>query len=163
VREVVLRPTTLTDLDFVLAAESAPDNCPFVLQWPREQHLAAINSPGVAHRILEDKVTGQAVGYFILMGLGEPHRSIEFRRLVVTQKGCGYGRAAVRAIKRLAFEELNAYRLWLDVKEFNARARQLYESEGFTTEGLLRECYLGAGGFESVFIMAILESEYRKA
>lgn len=159
--DVVLRPTTIADLDFVLAAEAAPDNRRFVLQWSREQHVTAIGSPNIAHRILEDPLKRQAVGYVILLGLEEPHRSIEFRRLVVTEKGRGYGRAAVRAIKRFAFEEFGAHRLWLDVKEFNHRAKQLYASEGFTTEGLLRECYVGEGGFESVYVMSMLESEYR--
>lgn len=159
--EVVLRPTKSADLDFVLAAESAPENRPFILQWPREQHETAIASPTFAHLIVEDAQGGKPVGYAILMGLGGPHRSIELRRLVITAKGGGYGRAAVRAIKRLAFDGLAAHRLWLDVKEFNQRARQLYESEGFSAEGLLRECYLGESGFESVYIMAMLDAKYR--
>ena len=158
---VVLRPTTSDDLHFILAAESDPDNRRFVAQWPREQHAAAISSPAFAHRIVEDTSGKRAVGYAILLGLDGPHRSIEFRRLVVTEKGCGYGRAAVRAIKRMAFEGQAAHRLWLDVKEFNHRARSLYESEGFQVEGLLRECYLGENGFESLYIMSLLESEYR--
>jgi len=160
-RNVVLRPTMDADLDFVLAAESAPENAPFILQWPRGRHAAAIRSPAAAHRVVEDARGGPPVGYVILLGVGEPDRSIEFRRLVVTEKGCGYGRAAVRAIKRLAFEGLGAHRLWLDVKEFNQRARRLYESEGFTPEGLLRECYLGERGFESVYVLSVLEGEYR--
>jgi diamine N-acetyltransferase len=106
-------------------------------------------------------VSGEAVGYVILQGLDGIHRAIEFRRLVVTAKGCGYGRAAVRMIKTFAFEGLAAHRLWLDVKEFNHRARRLYESEGFTVEGMLRECYLGENGFESAYVMSILEAEYR--
>jgi diamine N-acetyltransferase len=163
VRDVILRSTTTSDLDFVLAAESDAENRAFVLTWTRDQHATAIGSPGFAHRIVADASSGQSVGYVILLGLDGLHRAIEFRRLVITAKGCGYGRAAVRAIKRLAFEELGAHRLWLDVKEFNQRARRLYESEGFVVEGLLRECYLGSGGFESVYVMSILESEYRKA
>jgi RimJ/RimL family protein N-acetyltransferase len=157
---VRLRPTTTADLEFVLAAESAAENRAFILQWPRDQHIAAIESPASAHRIVEDVSSGEAVGYVILSGLDSIHRSIEFRRVVVTAKGRGYGRAAVRMIKTFAFEELAAHRLWLDVKEFNQRARRLYESEGFTVEGRLRECYRGEIGFESVYVMSILESEY---
>jgi RimJ/RimL family protein N-acetyltransferase/quercetin dioxygenase-like cupin family protein len=160
--DVILRPTTMTDLDFVLAAESAPENRRFVRVWPREQHATAMSSPMYAHRIVADASSGKAVGYVILMGLGEPHHSIEFRRLVITDKGHGYGRAAVRAIKQLAFQELAAHRLWLDVKEFNHVARQLYQSEGFVTEGLLRDFFLGESGFESLYIMSILESEYER-
>jgi RimJ/RimL family protein N-acetyltransferase len=162
VKNVLLRPTTTADLDFVLAAESAAENREFILPWPRDQHLAAINSTASAHRIVEDETSGQPVGYLILLGLGGIHRSIEFRRVVVTAKGCGYGRAAVRMVKTFAFAELAAHRLWLDVKEFNHRARRLYESEGFTVEGLLRECCLGQTGFESLYVMSILESQFRR-
>jgi diamine N-acetyltransferase len=163
VKKVILRPTTIADLEFVMVAESAEENRPFVLQWPREQHIAAINSFESAHRIIEDAESRAAVGYAILLGLGGVHRSIEFRRLVVTAKGRGYGRAAVNMIKKFAFEEQAAHRLWLDVKEGNQCARRLYESEGFTLEGLLRECFRGESGWESVYVMSILESEYRGA
>lgn len=64
-------------------------------------------------------------------------------------------------IKKLAFEELNAHRLWLDVKDFNERARKLYESENFTTEGIWREAVKAENGRrESIVFMSILRSEY---
>jgi len=95
--------------------------------------------------------------------LGGPHQSIEFRRLLIAAKAWGYGRAAIRAVKEFFFETCAAHRLWLDVKDFNDRAKRLNESEGFVTEGLLRECYLGEAGVESVYVMSVLESEYRSA
>jgi diamine N-acetyltransferase len=160
VQNVLLRPTTPADLGFVLEAESAAENRPFVLQWSREQHLAALSSPACAHRIVQDALSGEIVGYVILFGLDDTNRRIEFRRVVVTAKGRGYGRAAVNMVKKFAFEELAAHRLWLDVKEFNQRARRLYECEGFTREGMLRECIRGDSGWESAYVMSILESEY---
>jgi len=84
-------------------------------------------------------------------------------RIVVTDKGKGYGRAAVRAIKRYAFDSLSAHRLWLDVKEHNTRARAVYEKEGFRYEGTLRECRKGPAGFESLVVMSVLEQEDRDA
>lgn len=101
--------------------------------------------------ILEKVEDGEAVGYVILANL---HKSVELRRIVVAEKGRGYGRAAVRQIKRLVFEELGAPRPWLDVKENNSRARHIYTSEGFTIEGTSREC------LEPLVIMSILEREY---
>jgi len=65
----------------------------------------------------------------------------------------------VRAVKGLAFNELRAHRLWLDVKTHNARARLLYKSEGFPEEGLLRECIRGPVGFEFLVVMALLRHE----
>lgn len=80
---------------------------------------------------------------------------------MVAEKGRGHGRAALRLVKERAFGELGAHRLWLDVKEENARARRLYESEGFVSEGVLRDSFWTGEGYESLVVMSILESEYR--
>jgi diamine N-acetyltransferase len=61
----------------------------------------------MAHLIIASNPKSQPLGFVILAGLQGEHRSIEFLRIVVTDKGKGYGRAAVRAIKRHAFETLS--------------------------------------------------------
>jgi diamine N-acetyltransferase len=152
--------TTEDDLDFVLSAEQSSENRAFVTVWTREQHLDALASEDLSHLIIENSAEGSRVGYIILAGLADAHQSIEFRRIVVTEKGKGYGKEALRVVKRLAFEELKAHRLWLDVKEHNVRARHLYEAEGFVAEGVLRECIKTDDGFESLVLMSILSSEY---
>jgi RimJ/RimL family protein N-acetyltransferase len=159
---VQLRPTTPEDLDFVVEAERDPDNARFILPWARDQHDHALSDPDVAHRIIVPEGTHDRVGFLLLRGLASPHGSLEFRRIVVTAKGRGLGRAAVRAVKRLAFVEQKAHRLWLDVKEFNARARHLYVSEGFVQEGVLRECLRSESGFDSLVVLSMLASEYRQ-
>ena len=158
--EIELRRTTERDLPYVLLAEGHEDNRRFVTAWPEQKHRAALLDANIEHLILESKPNSQRIGFVILAGLQGEHRSIEFMRIVVTDKGKGYGRAAVRAIKRHAFESLSAHRLWLDVKEHNARARALYEQEGFRYEGTLRECLKGPDGFESLVLMSLLEQEY---
>jgi diamine N-acetyltransferase len=158
---VHLRPTSPEDLNFVLDAERDPESARFILPWTREQHARALADPDVAHRIIELGSARDRVGFVLLLGLTSPHGSLEFRRIVVTAKGRGLGRAAVRGVKRFAFEEHKAHRLWLDVKAFNARARHLYASEGFVEEGVLRECLRGESGFDSLVILSMLASEYR--
>jgi RimJ/RimL family protein N-acetyltransferase len=157
-----LRPTTTVDLDFVLHAEQSDDNRAFVHQWTRERHLAALSNPDVAHLIVERTADHRPVGYVILMGLQDPNQSLEFRRIVITEKRNGYGREAVRLIKKLAFEEWHAHRLWLDVKDHNLGAKRLYESEGFVAEGVLRECIKAGDKFESLVVMSMLMHEYHK-
>ena len=161
--EIELRRTTEDDLPYVLSAEGDQDNRRFVTAWPEQKHRAALADTNIDHLILESKPNSQRIGFVILAGLQGEHRSIEFMRIVVTDKGKGYGRSAVQAIKRYAFETLAAHRLWLDVKEHNKRARALYESEGFRYEGTLRECLNGPEGFESLVVMSLLEQEYRNA
>jgi RimJ/RimL family protein N-acetyltransferase len=155
--EVAARPATADDLAFVMAAERAPDSAPFVLQWPRERHLAAMNDPAYAHWVVEH--AGRPAGFVILMDLFNPHGSVQFRRLVVTEKGRGIGRAAVRLVKAAAFERFGAHRLWLDVMEHNQRAQSLYASEGFVREGTLRECLRVGDRFVSLDLMSILNRE----
>jgi diamine N-acetyltransferase len=153
-----LRQTTEADLDFVLDAEQSVENSQFITVWNRERHQHAANSDDERHYIIESE-DGDRVGYALLAGLTNPNQSIEFRRMVITDKGKGYGREALRAIKQLAFDELNAHRLWLDVKDHNLRARSLYHSEGFVVEGTLRECIKTDTGYESLVIMSILKDE----
>jgi diamine N-acetyltransferase len=157
---IQMRSTGVDDLAFVLQAESHPANKPFVEQWSYDQHVAALTDPDLAHLIVERRSDAQSIGYLILAGLKNPHQSLEFRRLVITDKAHGYGRAAIRLVKQLAFEQYRAHRLWLDVRDHNQRAQQLYQSEGFVIEGTLRECTKLEDHFESLVIMSLLWSEY---
>ncbi len=161
--EIELRRTTENDLPYVLSAEGDDDSSRFIAVWPEEKHRAALDDTNIEHLIIESKPNSQPIGFVILAGLQGENRSIEFMRIVVTDKGKGYGRVAVSAIKRHAFDTLLAHRLWLDVKEHNTRARAVYEKEGFRYEGTLRECLKGPEGFESLVVMSVLEQEYRDA
>ena len=157
-----MRRTAEGELDFVLAAEGAEDNRRFVSRWTREQHREAMSNPDLAHFVVESVDEGRPVGYVIMAGLMDANRSVEFRRVVITDKGKGYGREVLRVVKKMAFEELKAHRLWLDVRENNQRARLLYVSECFVAEGVLRECVSAGSGWESLVLMSVLEQEYRK-
>ncbi len=41
---LILRPTAVADLAFVLAAEQHMDNAPYIGQWTQERHEAAISA-----------------------------------------------------------------------------------------------------------------------
>ena len=157
---VRLRPTGEDDLDFVLREEGDEENRPFIGHWARGRHLEALADDDVEHSIAEDR-DGAPVGYATLTGVGDPGRILCFKRLMVSEKGRGYGRAVLRLVKERAFGELGAHRLWLDVKEGNARARGLYGSEGFVQEGVLRDSFWTGEVHETLVVMSILESEYR--
>ena len=158
---IKLRTTREEDLDFVLEAERAEANRDFVGQWSREQHRALFTNSDSAHLLFETVAERKPVGFAIVNGLQNPDQSVELMRIVVTDKGRGYGREAIRLIKKLAFEETGAHRLWLDVKSHNRRARHVYEAEGFITEGTLRECLKAGEVYESLVVMSILRSEYK--
>jgi diamine N-acetyltransferase len=158
---LTFRATTLSDIDFVVATECADDNTDFVLKWSPQQHLDALTKADVAHWIIETRdVDRRAVGFAILAGVDPPGGTVEFKRIVMREKGSGFGREAVRLVKREAFERFRAHRLWLDVFEHNQRARALYTSEGFTIEGVLREHVEWHGHWRSLVLMSMLNREY---
>jgi RimJ/RimL family protein N-acetyltransferase len=153
------RPTVDADIEWVIAAEQDPDNAPYIRLWPYAQHAAAIRDANIAHFIVGDSRAGERIGHVILVGVANPDRSLEFKRIVITKKGGGFGHAAVQIIKRFAFEHLRFHRLWLEVVEGNDRARALYESEGFVTEGVHREALRQGESYRSLIVMSILATE----
>lgn len=160
-----LRPTMLSDLDWVVSVERDAANLPFITAWERPQHEGAIRFPDSRHFIVEEGDELTRVGFVILQGCRNPNGSVELKRLVLQPKGRGLGRAAVRQLKAMAFTQLRAHRFWLDVKALNTRAFTLYQSEGFVEEGRLRESVRvttdGVDGYDSLIVMSLLEHEYQ--
>jgi len=95
----------------------------------------------------------------ILRGLSEDSRSIELKRVVVAAPGQGLGRRILTEVIRIAFRELGAHRLFLDVFEDNDHARHLYESLGFKYEGVMRQAAHRDGRWFDLHLMSMLESE----
>ena len=160
-----LRPTLLSDLEFVASVESDQRNLPFISPWERTQHEGALRFPDFRHFIVEAGPSDAPDGFVILQGCRNPNRSVELKRLVLQTKGLGLGRQCVRLLKRMAFRDLRAHRLWLDVKSLNLRALGLYASEGFVEEGRLRESVRissdAADGYDSLVVMSLLDREYQ--
>jgi diamine N-acetyltransferase len=161
-----LRPTMLSDLDFVASVEEDAANRPFITPWDRTQHEGAVRFPDFRHFIVEaGEADGGRDGFVILQGCRNPHRSVELKRLVLQTKGHGLGRHCVRLLKLMAFRDLHAHRFWLDVKSLNTRALALYASEGFVEEGRLRESVRitgdAADGYDSLVVMSLLDREYQ--
>ncbi len=165
VSRVLLRPTMVSDLDAVVAIERDQQNLPFITPWDRTQHEGAIRFPDFRHFIVEAGDGHERLGFVILQGCRNQHRSVELKRIVLQTKGQGLGRACVRRLKAMAFSDLGAHRFWLDVKSLNTRALALYESEGFVTEGRLRESVRveidGADGYDTLVVMSLLDREYQ--
>ncbi len=157
-----LRPTMLSDLDFVGSVEDDPANRPFITPWERVQHEGAVRFPDFRHFIVEAGPGYPSAGFVILQGCRNPHGSVELKRLVLQARshGQGHGRACVRLLADMAFRDLGAHRFWLDVKSENVRALALYRGEGFVEEGRLRESVRSGHGFDSLIVMSMLASEH---
>lgn len=157
--DLLIRKGADQDIDFICEAENNPENASFVTQWTAQQHRNLMQSPSALYLIAQtDKE--KRVGYIILDNLEGKHKNIEIKRIIVTEKGKGYGRTLIKATKHLVFNNLNGHRLWLDVLEFNLRAKHLYESEGFKVEGTWRECWFSNDKYYSLIFLSILQQEY---
>jgi diamine N-acetyltransferase len=158
---LILRPARAEDISFVLEAERDPDNAPFISPWPEEKHRKALDSSDTRHFILEKMANGHPIGFAIFSGMDQKEVSLCLTRIVVTEKGNGYGREALQLCKRYAFDVIGTHRFWLDVKLHNERAYQLYLKEGFVEEGVLRDVLKEGDTYTSLRVMSMLEHEYR--
>ncbi|MDU1538304.1 MAG: GNAT family protein [Paeniclostridium sordellii] len=154
-----LRLTQYEDLEFVIGAENESENAQYIGNWSKTQHLESLSNSDILHLIIEDSKKGKPIGYIIMAGLDNPNHNIEFKRFVICDKGKGFGKEPLRLIKEYSFNELRAHRLWLDVRYKNKRAQNVYKSQGFKEEGILRECILYKGNYESLIVMSILKNE----
>ena len=73
--------------------------------------------------------------------------------------GRGRGSDALVALVGWAFATLRLERVWLEVYDFNPRARAVYERVGFVHEGTQRHAIFREGRFVDVHLMAVLADE----
>jgi len=158
---VILQRTLPQNLEYVMDAERDLENSPFVGQWTNEEHQIALDESDLLHLLVLNKQDNSPIGFVILTGLQNLNHRIELKRLVVTDKGRGFGKEILSLIKSLAFGQLGAHRLWLDVRSNNPRAKHVYEAEGFVVEGILRESVFLDGQYLSLSIMSVLENEFK--
>jgi diamine N-acetyltransferase len=157
-----LRPTMLSDLEFVISVEQDARNRPFITPWDRTQHEGAVRFPDFRHFIIEADEAYPSVGFAILQGCRNPHKSIELKRIVLQPEaqGRGIGSSCIRWLAQMAFRDLGAHRFWLDVKARNSRAQALYRREGFIEEGRLRESVRTDDGYDALIVMSMLDREH---
>lgn len=75
-------------------------------------------------------------------------------------QGKGIGKMAVQVILKHAFQNLNLYRVYLTLLRTNNRAKKLYVSSGFMSEGVQRSAIYKNGSYYDVEMMSILKVEY---
>jgi ribosomal protein S18 acetylase RimI-like enzyme len=130
-----VRPAAAADLARLVAMETGPDTARFLGDTGRTFHDRAW------HDADQEQLVAWAgadpVGFAVLRGLQLGGGRVELRRIVIANqcRGAGYGRLLFRAVVGRAYQLYGARDVWLDVKPGNARARALYESEGFVDDG----------------------------
>lgn len=97
---------------------------------------------------------------YALVRLDKKSEIFELRRIAITEKGKGYGREAMEALLKEAFENMNINRFWLDVYPDNVIGIKLYEGMGMHRDGVLRQNYKAERGYLDQIIYSMLKEEY---
>ena len=143
----------------ILEMERNFENVEFIIPYSLDRHKKVIQEKDEEHLSIFDD-NDRLVGFIILAGLANENKSIELKRIVVSEKSKGHGKQAIELIKKRCFQHYLCNRLWLDVFEFNQRAIHVYEKLNFHKEGILRECIKTRQGYKSLVLMSILKREY---
>jgi len=128
-----LVPMTVAELGAVVLIEAAAYDFP----WTRGNFIDSL-AAGYLARVLRDG-DGRVVGYFVAMkGVDEMH--LLNLTVAPSDQGRGHARRMLDELVALC-GGVHARQLWLEVRESNARARQLYLRYGFRHIGVRRAYY----------------------
>jgi len=128
--EVTLRPTRPHELAFVTALERRPDNVEMIGQWTDDEHLDAIARKNRREHWMIER-GGEPEGFLIAYDCSPAGAGVYVKRVLVDRKEQGTGTAALARYLGMVFARPGVDRVWLIVRNHNARAQAVYEKLGF--------------------------------
>lgn len=158
-KRMIIEEAGVSDISTIIELESHKDNRDYLWIGTEEEHKEEIADPNHLLLIFREKTDNRTVGY-ALVRLNPKSEVFELRRIAISEKGQGYGREAMNALFKLAFETMKINRFWLDVYPDNAIGIKLYESLGMHRDGVLRQNYKAERGYLDQIIYSMLRSEY---
>ncbi|HBB29093.1 MAG TPA: hypothetical protein DC000_07575 [Clostridiales bacterium] len=150
---------TEKDIDIILELENHKDNRNYLWQGTFEEHMSEINDKNSMLVVFKRKDNNEIIGYS-LSHINFKSDVFELRRIVISDKGKGYGRETLLGIIKYCFEVVKCNRFWLDVYPDNEKSINLYKSVGMHHDGTLRQSYKSERGYLAQMIFSILEEEY---
>lgn len=127
-----LRTMTPEDLDAIMAIEQAVYSHP----WSRGNFRDSLNPLFDAHCLW---LEGELLGYFLAMhGVEEMH--LLNITVATSRQGQGWGHMMLDALSLLSRSQ-GAQWLWLEVRQSNERALQVYERYGFRQVSIRKDYY----------------------
>lgn len=149
-KELILRPASLEDCAALLHIEQAACALPWSARHFRSI-LQDTSNTYTTQILLEDNTP---IAYFIgMLGVEESH----LLNIAVHPKhqGKGYARLLLEHLKTWSLAG-GAHAIWLEVRESNTRAYQLYRQQGFVDVALRKNYYPTAeGGREHARILRL--------
>ena len=158
-KRLVITEACEKDIDTIIMLESHPENRDYLWIGTYEEHVAEIADPNHLLLIFRRKEDDAVVGY-ALIRLDFKSFIFELRRIAISEKAVGFGREAMEALLKFAFEETETNRFGLDVYPDNLIGIKLYESLGMHRDGVLRQNYKAERGYLDQIIYSMLRREY---
>lgn len=81
-------------------------------------------------------------------------------KLIQEFQGKGYGNETITLLIKYIFEELNMYRIFVNILECNTRSIELFEKMGFIKEGVQRKAIYKNGQYNNLIMYSLLKEEY---
>ena len=108
------------------------------------------------------KETGKLIGMTGLLDISLKHRRAQFY-LTIGEKdfhGQRLPDESIPMVLEYAFEELGLNKVYLYTINKNDRARYVYQRNGFSSEGVLREHYFCVGKLQDLHVYSVLKEEW---
>jgi RimJ/RimL family protein N-acetyltransferase len=132
---------------------------PLTLQQQDEAELRALATDPQARVLVRPGADGAMAGFATLETLYP--QVLFLTNLALVQPGQGQGLALIRAALAVAFDEMQAHRLFCDIAFDNAGALAAFARAGLVREGTMRECWLRPDGWVDCHAFSMLAREWR--
>ncbi|PCJ56300.1 MAG: acetyltransferase [Planctomycetota bacterium] len=126
---IYIADANLSELQIFQKMECLSDTGKFIIPYSLSKHTEEYSKEEVIYKKIVNR-KNNIIGFVILV-LNKNEDCMEFRRIVIEEKGKGYGTDSVKLLDKLCKDEYGVQKIWLDVFEFNKRGQHIYEKCGY--------------------------------
>lgn len=167
--KIVLRQVQETEVNDLLMIINEPEirflgdtSLPFPIQKNSVLKYIGLTNEASAHVYgIFEKENGNIMGNLAIHNFNLVHQNCEIGiNISSNYRHKGFGKEAIQLIIQFLFKNTPMHKIKINVFSFNKNAIKLYESIGFTLDGVLREEIFKANAFHDMYLYSLLKSEW---